>query len=139
MVSKVWLYATKLDDGQQAACQLCDFKCSCNSHSTSTIRQNLISKHNKTDLIIQSTSTSTYKTAISQALKNELHQLCYIAIIKDSRSFSDLNKHGIKTLLNKLCPGMFSKFFYQSNLSFIDSFSKRLIVSRLVHCHSLYL
>ncbi len=76
------------------------FKCSCNSHSTSTIRQHLISKHNKTDLIIQSTSTSTYKTAISQALKNELHQLCYIAIIKDSRSFSDLNKHGIKALLN---------------------------------------
>src|SRR5689334_4475624 len=31
LVSKVWSYATKSDDGKQAACQLCDFKCSCNS------------------------------------------------------------------------------------------------------------
>ena len=27
LVSKVWLYATKLNGGEQAACQLCDFKC----------------------------------------------------------------------------------------------------------------
>jgi hypothetical protein len=107
LTSKVWLYATKLDADAQAACDLCDFKCSCHSHSTSTIRQHLISKHNKTDLIMKSSLNSS-KRKISEALKNELHQLCYSAIIKDSRSFNDLNKGGIKVLLNKLCPGMFS-------------------------------
>jgi len=107
LTSKVWLYVTKLDADAQAACDLCDSKCSCHSHSTSSIRQHLISKHNKTDLIIKSSLNSS-KTKISEALKNELHQLCYSAIIKDSGSFNDLNKGGIKVLLNKLCPGMFS-------------------------------
>jgi hypothetical protein len=104
LVSKVWLYATKSDDGEQAACQLCDFKCSCHSHSTSTIRAHLISKHNKADLIIPPSTIS--KIVIPEPLKKELHQLCYNAIIKDSRSFNDLNKSGIKVLLNKLCPGI---------------------------------
>ncbi|CAF1176070.1 unnamed protein product [Adineta ricciae] len=104
LTSKVWLYATKLDATAQAACDLCEFKCSCHSHSTSTIRQHLISKHKKTDLIVKSSSRSS-KSKISEALKNELHQLCYSAIVKDSRSFNDLNKTGIKALLNKLCPG----------------------------------
>ena len=50
---------------------------------------------------------------ISQALKKELHQLCYSAIIKDGRPFNDLNKSGITALINKLCPGIF--FFIKEN------------------------
>lgn len=87
-VSKVWSCVKKLDNGKQAACLLCDFICSCNCHSTSTIRQHLISKHNKTDSILQP-STST-KIVLPEALKKQLHQLCYYAIIKDSRPFIDL-------------------------------------------------
>lgn len=103
LVSKVWLYAKKSDDGQKAACSLCDFTCSCDDHSTSTIRRHLISKHKKTDLIKEPPSPK--KVTISEALRKELHKLCYFAIIKDSRSFNDFNKTGIKALFNKLCPG----------------------------------
>lgn len=103
--SKVWLYAKKSDDGKQASCLLCNFICSCHSHSTSTIRQHLISKHDKKDLIIPPSDSD--KSNLPGALKKELHQLCYYAIIKDSRPFNDLNKIGIKTLINKLYPGMF--------------------------------
>ncbi|CAF3450064.1 unnamed protein product, partial [Rotaria sp. Silwood2] len=104
LVSKVWLYAKKSDNGEQAACQLCDFTCLCHSHSTSTIRQHLIAKHNKTALILKSSRASS-QIMISQALKQELHELCYAAIIKDSRPSNDLNKRGITALINKLCPG----------------------------------
>ncbi|CAF3791041.1 unnamed protein product, partial [Rotaria sordida] len=104
LTSKVWLYAKKSDDGQEASCLLCDYTCSCQSHSTSTIRQHLIIKHNKLDLILKSSSVLA-KVKISEALKNELHQLCYYAIIKDGRPFNDLNKMGIIALINKLCPG----------------------------------
>ncbi|CAF1610488.1 unnamed protein product, partial [Adineta ricciae] len=104
--SKVWLYATKFtdhdSDSQQASCHLCDYTCSCNSHSTSTIRQHLISKHSKADLVIEKQNSS--KSKMSEALKQKLHQLCYAAIVKDSRSFNDLNKSGIKAVFKKLCP-----------------------------------
>lgn len=109
LTSKVWLYAKKSNDGKQASCTLCDFVCSCNSHSTSTIRQHLIIKHNKTDLINKSSTSN--ETTIPLSLKRELHQLCYYAIIKDGRSFNDLNKPGIKCLISKLCPGMYILFF----------------------------
>ena len=103
LVSKVWLYAKKSDDGQKASCLLCDFICSCDAHSTSTIRRHLITKHKKSDLIKEPSSPT--KAAVSEVLRKQLHQLCYYAIIKDSRSFSDFNKIGIKTLFEKICPG----------------------------------
>lgn len=105
LVSKVWLYAKKADDGQKAFCSLCDFTCSCDDHSTSTIRRHLISKHKKTDLIMEPSNST--KVTVSEPLRKELHQLCYYAIIKDSRSFNDFNKVGIKALLEKLCPGAY--------------------------------
>jgi hypothetical protein len=103
LTSKVWQYANKLDNGKKAACLLCDFVCTCNGHSTSTIRQHLISKHDKKDLILQPSNSN--KTVLPEAMKKELHQLCYYAIIKDSRPFNDFNKVGIKILINRLCPG----------------------------------
>ena len=105
-ISRVWQYARKSDNGKQAACLLCDFVCSCSGHFTSTIRQHLISKHAKTDLVLPA-SNSNKTTSVPEALKKELHQLCYYAIIKDSRTFNDLNKIGIRTLINRLCPGTF--------------------------------
>lgn len=105
--SKVWLYAKKSENGQQASCLLCDFVCSSRSHSTSTIRQHLISKHAKHDLIIPPTNANIDKPNISDAFKKELNQLCYYAIIKDGQTFNDLNKIGIKTLIGKLYPGTF--------------------------------
>ncbi|CAF2863757.1 unnamed protein product [Rotaria sp. Silwood2] len=118
-ISRVWLYAKKSDDDQEAACLLCDYICSCRSHSTSTIRQHLIIKHNKTDLILKSSSVHA-KSKISEALKNELHQLCYVAIIKDSRPFNDLNKIGITALINKLYPGHWMSNSIDSVSKFID-------------------
>ena len=106
LMSKVWLYAKKSDNGEQTACQLCNYTCPCHSHSTSTIRQHLITKHNKIDLILKS-SRAPSQLIISQALKQELHQLCYSAIIKDGCPFNDLNKSGITALINKSCPGIF--------------------------------
>ena len=103
LISKVWSYAKKSDDGRKALCLLCDFTCSCDDHSTSTIRRHLISKHNKTDLVKEPSSST--EVTVSEGLRKQLHQLCYYAIIKDSRPFSDFSKIGIKALFEKLCPG----------------------------------
>jgi hypothetical protein len=105
-LSQVWLYAKKSDDSKTAACQLCDYVCSCSSHSTSTIRHHLITKHKKTDLVLNLSSNHSTSN-LPKKLKKELKQLCYYAIIKDSRSFNDLNKDGIRALFHKLCPGKF--------------------------------
>lgn len=103
--SKVWLYATKSDDGKTAMCNLCDYACSSKSHSTSTIRNHLIRKHKKNELIItESSSKSTPK--ISERFKREMHSLCYNAIITDNRPFNDFRKKGLLAIFKKLCPGM---------------------------------
>ncbi|CAF3435850.1 unnamed protein product, partial [Rotaria sp. Silwood2] len=102
--SNVWQYAKKSDDGKTAICLLCDYTCSIVSHSTSTILYHLIHKHNKYDLINNSSSSST-KPHLSERFKRDLHALCYNAIVIDSRSFNDLRKKGILAVFNKLCPG----------------------------------
>lgn len=116
--SEVWHYARKSQDGKQASCLLCDFVCSCHSHSTSTIRQHLISKHDKKDLILPPSTSG--KSSFPEAYKKELHQLCYYAIIKDGRSFNDLNKTGIKALINKLYPGIPFSALRENFLLFFD-------------------
>ena len=105
--SGVWKYAIKSDDGKLALCQLCNYSCSMASHSTSTIRYHLIHKHDKQDLIIDSSSSST-KPSVSERFKREIHALCYNAIVMDHRPFNELRKKGIMAIFNKLCPGNFS-------------------------------
>ncbi|CAF4049657.1 unnamed protein product [Rotaria sp. Silwood2] len=83
------------------------------SHSTSTIRYHLIRQHDKYDLII-SPSSSSSKSKVSQHLKNELHSLCYNAIIIDHRPFNDMRKPGLLAIFNKLCPGIKDYYHYSS-------------------------
>ncbi|CAF1545416.1 unnamed protein product [Adineta ricciae] len=104
-VSNVWLYATKSEDGKTATCGICGFTCTTASHSTSTIRYHLIRRHNKVELIINSEPVSVEKSAISNRFKQELHNLCYNAIVMDHRPFNDLRKRGISLIFDKLCPG----------------------------------
>ncbi|CAF4397467.1 unnamed protein product [Rotaria sp. Silwood2] len=111
--SSVWLYATKSEDGKSATCNLCGYACAVVSHSTSTIRYHLIRQHDKYDLII-SPSSSSSKSKVSQHLKNELHSLCYNAIIIDHRPFNDMRKPGLLAIFNKLCPGIKDYYHYSS-------------------------
>ena len=110
--SDVWKYAKKSDDGKLALCQLCSYSCSMASHSTSTIRYHLIYKHDKQDLLIDS-SPSSAKPSVSERFKREIHALCYNAIVIDHRPFNDLRKKGIMAIFNKLCPGTFSDTAYE--------------------------
>jgi hypothetical protein len=114
--SNVWKYAKKSDDGTIATCQSCDFTCVISAHSTSSIRYHLIHKHNKQDLIINSSPSK--KPRISESFKRELHSLCYNSIVVDHRPFNDLRKKGIMAIFNKLCPGIiiFSNIICESVL-----------------------
>jgi len=114
--SDVWKYAKKLNDGTTAKCNICDFTCVMSAHSTSSIRYHLIRKHQKQDLVIDSSSSN--KPKISEEFKRELHALCYNAIVVDHRTFNDLRKNGIMAIFNKLCPGktIFSNIIYLSVL-----------------------
>ncbi|CAF1348346.1 unnamed protein product, partial [Rotaria sordida] len=103
--SNVWLYATKSEDGKSATCNLCGYVCAVVCHSTSTIRYHLIRQHDKYDLIISRSSPSS-KSKVSQHFKDELHSLCYNAIIIDHRPFNDMRKPGLLTIFNKLCPAL---------------------------------
>ncbi|CAF4394507.1 unnamed protein product, partial [Rotaria sp. Silwood2] len=68
-ISNVWRYAKKSDDGKTAICLLCDYTCSIVSHSTSTILCHLTHKHNKYDLINNSSSSSSTKPHLSEKFK----------------------------------------------------------------------
>ncbi|CAF1169943.1 unnamed protein product, partial [Didymodactylos carnosus] len=80
-----------------------DFTCKTPLHSTTHIRYHLTSIHKKYDLLTNPSAKSS-KSLVSENLKRELHTLCYSAIVKDGRSFSDFRKDGILTIFNRLCP-----------------------------------
>ncbi|CAM4985041.1 unnamed protein product [Rotaria socialis] len=104
--SAVWEFATKSDDGKHATCKLCNYTCTSSNHSTSTIRHHLIQKHKKYHLLLNTkASSSSTNIRVSEHVKKELHNLCYNAIITDSRTFNDFRKEGMMTIFNRLMPG----------------------------------
>ena len=76
--SLVWKYATRFEGSNFAVCKLCDGekRISTNSGSTSTLREHLISKHGKTELMIHGKRKNNVKT-MSSTRKEELNQLAF--------------------------------------------------------------
>ncbi|CAF3997905.1 unnamed protein product [Rotaria magnacalcarata] len=132
--SEVWLYATKSDDGQLATCKLCNYTCTSSSHSTSTIRYHLIRKHKKHNFLLNTTaSSSTNKIKISEHLKKELHELCYNAVITDSRTFNDFRKEGMLAIFDRLMPGYTPPHRNQiaSKLKILNNYHHKLLKQEL--------
>lgn len=107
--SKVWQYAIRCPDSNYSICCLCsdNKKISTNNGSTSTLRKHLISKHNIHELTLPIEKRKSAKMFININRKRELHALSINCIIKDGRTFNDLNKPGIRKLLQELLPGRF--------------------------------
>ncbi|CAM4765360.1 unnamed protein product [Rotaria magnacalcarata] len=131
--SDVWFYATKSDDGQLPTCKLCNYTCTSSSHSTLTIRYHLIRKHKKHDLLNTIASSSTNKNKISEHLKKEPHELCYNAVITDSRTFNDFRKEGMMTIFDRLTPGYTPPHRNQvaSKLKILNNYHHKLLKQEL--------
>jgi hypothetical protein len=109
--SLVWRYATRCSDPRFATCDLCPSKrrISTNNGSTSTLRQHLISKHGKGELTLPGDKKRSTATAFDPERKRRLHDLLINCIIRDSRTFGDFEKPGMKQVLKLAFPGRFSE------------------------------
>lgn len=107
--SKVWKYAIRDADKDFSTCCLCDDnkRISTNNGSTSTLRKHLISVHNLHHLALPTKRKESTKPSISLNKKRDLDDLFINCIIKDGRTFNDLQKPGLKKVLDELVPGMF--------------------------------
>ena len=108
--SNIWQYATRVPKANYAICNLCPDKqhVSANNGSTSTIRKHLINKHGKIELKLPiRKKIQTNSCSIDNKRKKHLHELIIRCIIKDGRNFNDMQKPGMKHILQELVPGMF--------------------------------
>lgn len=80
---------------------------STNNGSTSTLRKHLISVHNLNHLALPTKKNQATKSSITLNKKRELDNLLVNCVVKDGRTFSDLQKSGLKKVLHELVPGMF--------------------------------
>ncbi|CAF2776273.1 unnamed protein product [Rotaria sp. Silwood2] len=101
--SSVWQYATRIDKNF-SQCDLCDKRISTSNWSTTYLRQHLIEKHNKTDLILPHTQKNN-KCKIVKNVRNKLHQLAVEAVIRDGLPFNVFKKPGLSKLLEEAMPG----------------------------------
>ena len=116
-LSEVWKYAVRENDLNYAICCLCKEYTRISTHngSTSTLRRHLILKHNLKELILSSSKNKRAKFSIDPIRKQQLHNLSIDCIIRDSRIFNDLQKPGIKRLLQEIIPGKLAKLAAQDH------------------------
>jgi hypothetical protein len=108
--SKVWKYATRCPNSNYSICLLCpdNKKISTNNGSTSTLRKHLISKHQVHELILSRDKRKLVVPSINNKQSQQLHELFIKCIIRDGRTFNDLQKPGMKTVLQQIIPGEFT-------------------------------
>ncbi|CAM4822508.1 unnamed protein product [Rotaria magnacalcarata] len=123
-ISEVWKYAIREDDPNYATCCLCkEYKrISTNNGSTSTLRRHLILKHKLKDLILPNIKTKRSTLSMDPIRKQQLHNLSVDCIVRDSRTFNDFEKPGIKRLLQEFIPGY-------------DPPTRHTVIRRLKHLH----
>ena len=92
--SSVWQYGAR-NDKKFAQCPLCDKRISTSNWSTTYLRQHLIEKHNKTDLIISDAQKKKKSRKISKNVRDKLHQLAVEAVIRDGLPFNAFKKPGL--------------------------------------------
>lgn len=107
--SQVWQYAIRCPNTEFSICCLCpnEKKISTNNGSTSTLRKHLITKHQKYELALPNNKRKRNTPSISNSKKQHLHDLFTKCIIRDTRTFNDLRKPGLKKILQELIPGKF--------------------------------
>ncbi|CAM4898820.1 unnamed protein product [Rotaria socialis] len=106
--SNVWKYAVRDSNPNFAICSLCKEhrRISTNNGSTSTLRKHLIIKHNLKELTLSTGKISNVRDQIDPIRKQQLRKLAIDCIIRDSRTFNDFQKSGIKRLLHELVPAL---------------------------------
>ncbi|CAF3521625.1 unnamed protein product [Rotaria socialis] len=80
--SSVWQYVTR-NDKNFSQCALCDKRISTSNWSTTYLRQYLIEKHNKTDLILPDAQKNNKSCEVAKNVRDKLHQLALGAVIRD--------------------------------------------------------
>ncbi|CAF3826359.1 unnamed protein product [Rotaria sp. Silwood1] len=105
--SLVWQYAIRCPNSNYSTCCLCPDNKQISTHngSTSTLRKHLIAKHHIYELALPNSKRTSTASSISVNRKKELHNLAIVCIIRDGRTFSDLQKPGMKKFLQELIPG----------------------------------
>jgi hypothetical protein len=105
--SQVWKYAIRCPDSEFSICCLCpnEKKISTNNGSTSTLRKHLITKHQLYELALPNNKRKKTAPSINKNKKQHLHDLFTKCIIRDGRTFNDLQKPGLKKILQELIPG----------------------------------
>ncbi|CAF3363162.1 unnamed protein product [Rotaria socialis] len=103
-VSSVWQYATR-NYKKFAQCTLCDKRISTSNWSTTYLRQHLIKKHNKTDLIIPDAQKNNKSCKVAKNVRDKLHQLAVEAVIRDGLPFNAFKKPGLSKLIEEATPG----------------------------------
>ncbi|CAF1509065.1 unnamed protein product [Adineta steineri] len=105
--SKVWQYATRCLNSNFAICLLCsnNKKISTNNGSTSTLRRHLISHHQMHELILPGDKRKRISSSIKDEESQHLHELFIKCIVRDGRTFNDLQKVGMKNVLQQIIPG----------------------------------
>ncbi|CAF5151655.1 unnamed protein product, partial [Rotaria magnacalcarata] len=105
--SQVWKYAIRCPNSNFSICSLCpnDKKISTNNGSTSTLRKHLISEHQLHELALPNNKRKRIDPQISNNKKQHLHDLFIKCVIRDGRTFKDLQKPGLKKILQELIPG----------------------------------
>jgi hypothetical protein len=105
--SEVWQYAIRCPNSEFSICCLCpnDKKISTNNGSTSTLRKHLITKHQLYQLALPNNKRKRSGPSIDNNKKQHLHDLFTKCIIRDGRTFNDLQKPGLKKILQELIPG----------------------------------
>lgn len=132
-VSAVWDFATRSEDPDYAICSLCPGNklISTNNGSTSTLREHLISKHGKKELITGQ-KRKKKSESMSATRREELHKLLIDCVIRDGRPFRDFEKPGMKEVLKEAFP---SKRHFLSRCW--DQASQRSVENTLDHWTSM--
>jgi hypothetical protein len=108
-VSQVWNYAVRCSNQNFSICCLCpdQKKISTNNGSTSTLRKHLVAKHGLHELALPNNKRKRTVLPISNEKQLNLHELFTKCIIRDGRTFNDLQKPGLKKILQGLISGEF--------------------------------
>ncbi|CAF1096355.1 unnamed protein product [Adineta steineri] len=134
--SKIWDYAIRIPQSNYSICNLCpdERQISTNNGSTSSLRNHLINKHDIHALKLPIEK----KKKINQCLvdpqrKSKLHKLLINCVIKDGRTFNDLQKPGMKNVLQELLPEYTppSRFTIARHLQRLHLFHRQKLIDEL--------
>ncbi|CAF4131524.1 unnamed protein product, partial [Adineta steineri] len=133
--SAVWQYAVRDDNPNYSICCLCpdNKRISTHNGSTTTLRKHLILKHNKADLVLSHIKRQRKKTLLNPIKKQELHSMFVNCIIRDGRTFNDLEKAGMKKVLQLLIPDYEppNRYVVARQLKQLDVFHHKQLIEQL--------